>query len=482
MLKIKNIQLSVPQKEAIEFLLNRNYGLVSYGTGKGKTVIQLAVAFYLLNNGSADKFILNVTKSSIIEICNDLDSKTNILKYKILNSFEDLHEFIYSDFQIGVIQYENMRKILCDTINRKLFLSLKKAQEVVNLLMVEKVGFCFDEFHILKNTDSIFRKSYNVIRSNMSHCYGFTATPLMSSLTDLFNLITFLDKTFYNSNIERFLRVFTNRTKKIVSRNKQVLQIVGFKNLEQLEKELGNYLISNYSFPQDLQFEKIETELSNDREYYKVLEDLIDGDDFKSSEKRVQLQLCVNNDPLKKNILLSTIKENLDKGSIVYCSYHETVKIVKDLLLDNKIEFCEINGHMSTEQRLENKMNFINRPVGKVLIITQAGGQSLNLQCTNVIIFYDTEQSPGKFMQIMGRIVREFSSFDTFNVKFIVAKETIDDYKYAYLNMHKEVVFKILSNELIPDGVFSSFDGFLLKNLRNSLMWKTRGKNGEKKR
>ena len=133
------------------------------------------------------------------------------------------------------------------------------------------------------------------------------------------------------------------------------------------------------------------------------------------------------------------------------------------------------DGH-STDATLEVLADFKTRedPENKALIVTIAGGQSLNLQATRNIIFYNIPFGIGYFVQVMGRIVREFSMFSTCYVHFVALEDTIDQYKYDYIKMHQgdfDLIFKNKVSENIKKK-FDGFNAYILQRLRKQLLWK----------
>ena len=72
------------------------------------------------------------------------------------------------------------------------------------------------------------------------------------------------------------------------------------------------------------------------------------------------------------------------------------------------------------------------------MLISQAAGESLNLNGTNEIILYDLPKGPGKFNQTIGRIARCFSKFEeqerSFYIHYVIVDDTLDVYKPILLS------------------------------------------------
>ena len=63
----------------------------------------------------------------------------------------------------------------------------------------------------------------------------------------------------------------------------------------------------------------------------------------------------------------------------------------------------------------------------KVIWITMAGGDAINLQSAKALVFFDTPWSAGDYLQILGRMIRIGSTHDRVLAMHLVAKDTIDE-------------------------------------------------------
>ena len=106
------------------------------------------------------------------------------------------------------------------------------------------------------------------------------------------------------------------------------------------------------------------------------------------------------------------------------------------------------------------------------MFLTLAGGESLNLQATPRMILYDMPFGIGYNVQIIGRIARKYSAFDKFYIHYMIAKNTIDEYKFNYLRMNESYFNLIIRNEIATDSEpEEGFNAYVLKALREELLW-----------
>ena len=205
------------------------------------------------------------------------------------------------------------------------------------------------------------------------------------------------------------------------------------------------------------------------------------------SARLVEMQRHVNMSKEKRNLLLNLIRNGkssdtnetlLEKGVIVYIKLLDVIAQVEEDLRNAGIDCYVIQGSTKESKRGEVAKEFKGNPNSKVVIISNAAGESLNLNGTNELILYDLPDGPGKFNQIIGRIVRSFSKFEdegrSFYLHYCIVDDTLDVYKPILLSSKKELEEDILHADTISLKGQGSFDGMLLKEIRKELLWKTK--------
>ena len=176
-------------------------------------------------------------------------------------------------------------------------------------------------------------------------------------------------------------------------------------------------------------------------------------------------------------VLLNEIDENgikiFDKGVIVYVFGLEAVEAISKRFKALKIEHYVITSKVTQKKREGISRLFMNDPKRKVVIFSQAGGESIDLNSTNELILYNTPRGPGKFSQTIGRICRGFGDYTSFNIREIVVDETLDEYQPVLLSSKREVERTILNSDTIPlKKNVDTFDQDVLKRLRAHVLWK----------
>lgn len=207
----------------------------------------------------------------------------------------------------------------------------------------------------------------------------------------------------------------------------------------------------------------------------------------KHSARLADMQRYVNMTEEKVSLLLDLIRNGkssdseetlLEKGVIVYVEYLEVIAYIAEILKEEGIDCYVIQGKTKQKERGIISDEFKENPESKVVLISQAAGESLNLNGTNEIILYDLPKGPGKFNQTIGRIARCFSKFEaegrSFYIHYIIVDETLDVYKPILLSSKKELEEEILHADTIDLKEVGSFDAMLLKEIKQVLLWKTK--------
>lgn len=488
---LEGVSLFDHQMKAIKFCTTRDAALICFTTGGGKSLINIATAIWHTNNNT-DKFIIVVTASSVIELESDFAKFTGDIPPRV-KSPEDFVRFMGSRDPIALVQY-NWLKSFVDYKEVETRFGLRVycnvREDIKEAMSGKRVGISFDEVHMLKTPKSGITRAAKAFRKEVVSCYGFTATPVTRELMDIYNVSEVLSPGWfgsYNSFCYNYILSY---------KMGNIKKIYGYKNLDKLNKELSGLMIT-YFPEKKINFVKHSCELTRRDDYEEAarglfevdvpdeLEDVGDADDSTGLEEAktfsarlVDLQYIVDEDPAKIEKFISLVRENLSTGMIVFCAYHRSIGVIKDILKREKISHREITGKNTTRARKLAKDWFNEDPRGKVLILSKAGGQSLNLQSCPTFIFYETPQNPASLLQALGRIVRIGSAYDEFFIHFVIVEDTVDQYKYDYVSQNKEVFEKVMNNKTLPSSnALSGYNTFVIDKLKRKYLWNRNEKN-----
>ena len=213
------------------------------------------------------------------------------------------------------------------------------------------------------------------------------------------------------------------------------------------------------------------------------------------SARLAEMQRYVDMSEEKRSLLLDIIKNGrrsdtdetlLEKGVIVYIEFLDVIAQVASDLEAEGIDVSIIQGSTKEKDRGLIAKDFKNNPNSKVVLISNAAGESLNINGSNELILYDMPKGSGKYNQILGRIVRSFSRFENegrnFYIHYVIVEDTLDVYKPILLSSKKQLEEDILHADTINLKGTGSFDGELLKKIRKDMLWKEKEKIKAKKK
>ena len=155
---------------------------------------------------------------------------------------------------------------------------------------------------------------------------------------------------------------------------------------------------------------------------------------------------------VKVERLVDTIDEILSEDRnqkiIIFTEFVATQKYLQQLLENRGFTVSVLNGSMSIDERHEALQEFKTKT--NIFISTDAGGEGLNLQFSNIIINYDLPWNPMKIEQRCGRADRIGQQRDVHIYNFIVG-DTVENRVREVLEQKLSVIFKELGVDKYSD-------------------------------
>lgn len=138
----------------------------------------------------------------------------------------------------------------------------------------------------------------------------------------------------------------------------------------------------------------------------------------------------------------------VDNGKVVLFAIHKDVVAQLEEGLE-KYNVVKIVGDTPQKDRNDIVNKFQSDPEVRVAIISEAGGEGINLFAASNLIFVEREWNPGKETQIIGRCHR-IGQTQPVQVYYIIAKNTIDERIHRLIEKKAEVLGQVISFEDIP--------------------------------
>ena len=518
----KQFPLSAEQNEIIEFLLTRKHAVNGAQTGLGKTYSTLTAAVLaMLQNKDLDTVII-CPQCAVKAFRRELTEKIKV-RFNLLTSGK-------KDFQSGArihITTHSAFKKYAEFFD-KLHESGKKL-----LLMIDEAQIMADSGNQLYKLLAERRHYFSIVWEMTAtplgnHLEGlywllFFLNPKIVGSLDEFKRNYFI---ITHNNVVRWCGKYPNKYKRTFREE----VVLGYKNLDKLAEVLKNYVIIKQK-PYNLEWHyhrfkitpeeeeqyfiagqglKRETSEKNfavrmhdlqmvidnltipvDRTVleYKIRKAAADSGKNISDEKVKELlrkKIEELNTHRKTTIMksslnskekeyLNTVAEEMKKGNpvLTYLDYSDAVDRLEMLLNKTRAitgvkEVLKVTGSINLKER-EKVEEAIKE--GTVVLITSAGTESINLQKSNCMIFYDIPFSVLTFIQAVGRITRMDSKYSKQHIHIIEATGTIDSYKRLLINMNANLIETIFGGiETLPMDMLK-IDKGVQGILKRKLLW-----------
>lgn len=147
-------------------------------------------------------------------------------------------------------------------------------------------------------------------------------------------------------------------------------------------------------------------------------------------------------------------QELSEEKTIVFTRFKSGIPRLEAILDGLGIKHVKVTGDVKGDGRDEARISFQDENDDvKVIIITQAGSAALNLQCANVLLFYDTPWSYGDLYQTIGRAQRIGSVHPHIYLLHMVSRGTVDEHVLKIQSSKKALI-----NEIMGDLAEGSLD------------------------
>lgn len=141
---------------------------------------------------------------------------------------------------------------------------------------------------------------------------------------------------------------------------------------------------------------------------------------------------------------------------IIFTRFKGMVDILMREFKKAKIPAVRITGDEDGQERRAAMKSFQDPSSDtRVVCITMAGSDAINLQAAKAIIFFDTPWSAGDFLQILGRMIRIGTAHDRVYSIHLVAKwrkRTVDQRIMEVLGKKMQLVESVLGQRLKAEG------------------------------
>lgn len=363
-----------------------------------------------------------------------------------------------------------------------------------------KLAMILDEAHICQAEDNDFSKLIKTIRHKFPIFWLSTATPCGNDIWGLYNLMYLVNPKILGSREDfkrKYLTTEFRRVKKFNPFTKRYEfpyeeVVTGYKNVNKLQEDISNYvIIRQKKYNLDFIYHKCNLDPNETLAYLEASAGMARKTSQKNWAVRVNdLQRVVDNssekysDPkvvsTKEKLLIQVVLEQIkDHACLVYTELTDSVARLKLLFTRLKEmgypigNIFTITGSQSFKDRFEVEEKLTK---SDIVIITQAGTESINLQAADTIILYNVPFSIKVFIQLIGRVTRVDTKYPKQYIHFIEAVGTVDTYRRLNVSMHGSLIQDLFGEiETLPVEL-TIIDNKTQQKLKNKLLWSFRNR------
>lgn len=327
-----------------------------------------------------------------------------------------------------------------------------------------------DEVTVVKNPGTRVHKICRHYSERSARCWGLTATLIKNHLLEGYGIFKVVKPELFPFSKNSFVEQYCITKMQRVAGGRMVPQIVGYApsaikrfkdkiqgtSSDELEGVKPTSEPSYMGRPKHLVAKDLPILITKNvrvgltpfqhGKYQEALAGLLemgDGDEKETTQLTalIYCQEIVNHpgligfDHTYKSEKLDALVEMLtedgefhDEKIIVFTRFKEMVNIALPVLEKHGVKCVRVTGDENEDQRRSAMKSFqdLNDPT-RVIFITMAGGDAINLQSAKALVFFDSPWSAGDYLQILGRMIRIGSGHSNCYAVHMVCKDTIDD-------------------------------------------------------
>jgi intein/homing endonuclease len=376
-------------------------------------------------------------------------------------------------------------------------------------IKLPKLTVILDEVTACKNPATKTHQTCKFLSQRAKRVWGLTATLLKNNLMEGFGIYKVIRPETFTTKTA-FLNTYCITEFQRIKGGGKIPIVVGYKNLAQFRKTIDPFF---YGRPKHAVSEELpalttreilcELSPAEHRKYSEALQGILEmGDggfrdyqDTKHLTSLIYAQEACNSLALlgynegdsiegekfsgrssKEAALVDLLTEEFDgEKVIVYTRFEKLVGRLQKILAHEGVQSVCITGKVSDRERkkAQDKFQDLNSKV-KVIFITNAGSEAINLQAASAMVFFDSPWSWGDYVQLLGRMIRIGSPHQRVLAVHLVAerpgkkRETIDHKVVKKLRSKKSVIDQIIGEAAVGALTFDR-DETDLRELMRSL-------------
>lgn len=344
-----------------------------------------------------------------------------------------------------------------------------------------------DEATAFKNSKTQVHQVCRHLSENADRMVALTATMIKNHLMEGFGIYQVILPGLFGMTEKQFMLYYALTQKQPIGGGRYIDIIVGYlpAKIREFRQVIDPYFLGRAKHEVATELPVLtsrvmEVELTDDQEtkYDEALEGLLEmvkdgASTVQEVTKLTAISYCQeilghlgmigieDSESPKVDALIEMVAEGdfADDKVIVFSRFEKMVSFVMARLKKEKIPAVRVTGKENEDQRRAAMKAFQdpNSDV-RVICITTAGSEAINLQAAKALVCMDTPWSAGDFLQLLGRMIRIGSDHDKCYVVHMVGrrsgkkKETIDHRIMEVLGKKMNLIEAVLGKRVKGEG------------------------------
>lgn len=451
------------QTQMVVHLVSMNRFVVGDDTGLGKTIETIAALCQLWRRDPNIKVLVLTKKSSVTQWDDEFTRFTTGVKVFVADGGVTARAKLQSDWAkaSGPCVLIQGYSSACN--------DLSKMQGWKNYILI-----C-DEATVFKSPTTRVHKVCKHYSSQASRCWGLTATLIKNNLTEGYGIYKVVCPDLFQMTPTAFVSNFCIVQMQKIAGGRQVPVVVGYRDsdIARFREIIDPVYLGRpkHAVAADLPvlttrdifvgMTKFQEEKYIEAEAGVLMHGGGEEKETTSLTALIYCQEIVNHPgliefPTYNSEKLDALVEILSgegefegKKVIVFTRFSKMVDIAIPVLAKAGIKSVKVTGGEDGKQRKKAMDDFQDPDSGvQVIWITMAGGDAINLQAAECIIFYDTPWSAGDYIQILGRMIRIGSIHSWVYAIHLVVRDTIDEHVQGVRRKKMGLIEKVLGERV----------------------------------
>lgn len=468
------------QAQMVLHLVSMSRFLVGDDCGLGKTLETIAALCYVWAKDPETKAVVLTTKSATPQWGGEFEKFTNGVKPFVCQGTPKKRTKVREEFEAWdegpAVLIMGYRTAVTD---------FRHLQEWEGYVLIA------DEATAFKNPKTQIHQVVEYMASRASRVWALTATLIKNNLMEGYGIYRIVQPNVFSvdgkpMSATQFMYYYCIVEMMALRKGPRIPRIVGYypDKVKEFREAIDPFYLGRPKHEvadelPSLTMRTVEVELTKEQrtKYREALNGLLTVGEASGEEEEKEVtkltaitycQQIVNHpslidcegDSQKLSELVSLLKDGdlADEKVIVFTRFKKMVDIIVPTL-DKQLgkgKTVRITGDENGDEREAAKVRFQNPDSDtRVVCITMAGADAINLQAAKAIIFYDSPFSAGDYLQILGRMIRIGSEHDSVYAIHLVARgntKTVDHRVMEILGKKMHLLESVLGQRIKGDG------------------------------